>query len=762
MTNDIQSGLSHSYSVWYPKSVWLFPNANEYKLWSFMFSQYVFQSKYPDKYGDPKKIDIYKAYLTKYLSQSPNTINACLKHMQSIEVISKSKFALQCTLNVEYVLGVLALVNSTSDEDILTDISDSFNKGDKNKLRQLGFKYYSNFVAPSVSSLQVLEATQNLTTSEDLTKNCVDTTQNLANETQNLVNSLQNTTTSPNFGGLPTQKLVTSAELRKNCVVFNSMEEIVPKNWEGEINLKFSAGELVDLSVFDPRKTIKNYANFGDLVRKIWLDGTQNLVTYYAKFAYIILYINNKEIKRNNTDFASLEIENTNLREQINVLLKKNQNTSSGEPEDSNVFFEVGSSYSNKKTLQDEVDQIVGKIRNSFNMIGEFVPCTESEISGYDKAKLQDRTVQDVIRSVNDKFIDGSQVNAKTFFDFLKELVDESFVVELGIPEDGSFDEYSVDDFAYADLSDDMMTKAEREQAIAVKSLYELKRFCLKEYKQLFPFFKWEGMNIQVYYHQCEEKSLVERQREFRELHQNTFHKFSDNDISLDDYDKKFKVIEAFNDRFPENQVFTYSDITEGLQYLMIDIGLFSSMGIEYNSYNILDGFHGSIKIVCDHYGGTAYRLPQKTLAEERKELTIERSKTTQKSLRKTEGVIRSDSLDYGELLLSFRPPRVKLSDENIIPANPALLAAFKHLGFKNGHILEEWELNQICESIIKKYNQRGHGLSAFSNTIICVAMIGNGFRYELKGLTENLVETPVEAEEPKPYIRRQRTRRGA
>lgn len=761
MSNDVYSGLSHNYSVWYPKSVWLFPNANEYKLWSYMFSQYVFQSKYPDKYGDPKKIDIYKTYLSKYLNQSTNTIDNCLKHMQSIGVISRSKFASQCTLNISYVLGALSLVNSTSDEDVLVEISESFSSGDKDKLKQLGLKYCPDFEVPSVSSLQFSEGSQILGTSGDFHKNWEPTSQKLGTDSQNLGNSLQNTTTFTKNGDKSSQNLGTLEDFHKICETFELMSDEFPKNWEGEVILKFSAGNIVNFSVFDPQNSIQKFPKFVKLLPKICESGTQNLGNWYSKFVNIILYIDNNKIKRNYTDFDSLEEENKILREQINVLLKKNQNSSTGESEDSNEFFEVGFSSSNKKTLQDEVDEIVGKIRNSFNMIGEWVPCTEREISEYDKAKLQDRTVQDVIRSVKDKFIDGSQVNAKTFFDYLKELTEESFSVELDEPEDGSFDNYSIDDFALADLSDDTMTDAEREQAISVKSIYELKRFCMKEYKQLFPFFKWEGMNIQVYYHQCEEKTLIERQREFKELHERVSHQFSKEDIALDDYDKKFKVIDAFNDRFPENQTFPYSTMVEGLQDLMIDINLFSSMDIEYNSYNILDGFHGSIKVVYDHLEDTAHRLPQKTIGEEREALARERSKNTLESLKSAANSVKSDDIDYGDLLLGYRPPRVKISEEKIIPANPALLAAFKHLGFKNGHVLEEWELNQICDAVIKKYNQRGHGLSAFSNTVTCVTMIGNGHRYELRGLSEPIVEDPVE-EEPRPYVRRQRARRGS
>lgn len=760
MQNHVQS-LNKKYALSYVKTQTLIDNPVDYKLLEYIFFLYIRNYRYDLEHPDFIELDVKQVLADTAMVE--RTYRRSLDRLEECGLISRDKkFKRRQTkngqviqFNAGYFLGLISLLNETEDIEQVEFIRKSMLENDIESLKSVGFRTVTKPLIPktSPSNIDLLDESP-LNFKSDLKSSDIDA----QSDFKSLNYPQSDFKSSSNYA----QSDFKSSYLDDRVTLSHPVIELSGLDDTNAVDVIFLGENLEKIQKIRVKKddfwmTLSHSMDDTNAVSRVtqipFLDDLKSLSIYIIREKKYL----NKILMQN----AVFEEENRELKKQINVLLKKNQNSSTGESEDSNEFFEVGFSSSNKKTLQDEVDEIVGKIRNSFNLIGEWVPCTEKEISEFDKAKLQDRTVQDVIRSVKDKFIDGSQVNAKIFFDYLKELTEESFSVELDEPEDGSFDNYSIDDFAVADLSDDTMTDAEREQAISVKSIYELKRFCMKEYKQLFPFFKWEGMNIQVYYHQCEEKTLIERQREFKELHERVSHQFSKEDIALDDYDKKFKVIDAFNDRFPENQTFPYSTMVEGLQDLMIDINLFSSMDIEYNSYNILDGFHGSIKVVYDHLEDTAYRLPQKTIGEEREALARERSKNTLESLKSAANSVKSDDIDYGDLLLGYRPPRVKISEEKIIPANPALLAAFKHLGFKNGHVLEEWELNQICDAVIKKYNQRGHGLSSFSNTVTCVTMIGNGHRYELRGLSEPIVEDPVE-EEPRPYVRRQRARRGS
>lgn len=756
-SNKTYEGLSHSYSVWYPKSVWLFPNANEYKLWAFLFSQYVFQSRYPEKYGDPRKIDIYKSFLKNFLNQSPNTIDSCLKHMQSIGVIDRDKFSNQCTLNIEYVLGAISLINTTQDETVLSKIGKLFNEGDKHELKKIGLKSCFNFEVPAVSSLQINEGYQNLVNEPEVTKIC-ETSPKVTNfcepTTQNLGTWLQNTTTLPIFGNLCTQILVNSEDFTKNCETFASFDDIVPKNWEGEVKMTFLAGDIIGLSVHDPLNSIKSLPNFGNLLLKICESGTQNLVNYYSKFGNIILYINNNKIRINNTDFSEIEKENVELKKQIAVLLEKNQNTIGGSEDPIEVLK------ANNSSSDINIPDQIGNIKNSFNLVGEWVPCTEKEISEYTHTKLNDRTVQDIIKSVKDKFIDGSQVKAKTFFDFFKDLVNESFTIELDNPDD----EYEIEDYANADLEDEAMTEDERKQAISVKSILELKRFCLKEYYSLFPFFKWEGVNVHVYYQESHTATLEDRMKAFEYLRSRIDSQFTEADLALDDYEKGIKVIDMFNNNFPENITFAYSDMVDYLQYLMIEIGLFSYMGIEYNSYDILDAFRSSIKVLINHTDETATRINLKatTAKTDPNEYT---STTTKTNLKETASKCLVDYLEnYSDLLIGFKPPRTKISEDRIIPSHPALTSAFQYLGFSNGKLLEEWEVSQICDSVIQKYNIQGHGLSMFSNTVSCLVFDDTTKKYEVRGLPNNTPkqeqETDIETDEPQVYVRRPRTRR--
>lgn len=163
-------GLSHSYSMWYPKSTWLFPQANNFKLWSWLFSQYMFQRSFPAKYPNPCKMKVPRTFLQKYLGQSPNTLRASIAHMCEIHVLKEQLNSSSMILDIPYVLGVISIINNAVDDDVL-EIQDLFLAGDKDGLKAYGFRPATNFNPPPVSSLDDPEKAQKLTISSDKTQN---------------------------------------------------------------------------------------------------------------------------------------------------------------------------------------------------------------------------------------------------------------------------------------------------------------------------------------------------------------------------------------------------------------------------------------------------------------------------------------------------------------------------------------------------------------------------------------------------------------
>lgn len=132
------------------------------------------------------------------------------------------------------------------------------------------------------------------------------------------------------------------------------------------------------------------------------------------------------------------------------------------------------------------------------------------------------------------------------------------------------------------------------------------------------------------------------------------------------------------------------------------------------------------------------------------------------KLLKSNASMVYSDKLDYSELLEKFKPARIKLTPEGKIPAKPSLSEAFKYLGFVDGKVLEEWEMNQICDTLLKKYNRSGSGVGNFNNILsVCEYNTYNN-RYTLKGVaSENVTENDtINNEEEKPYIPLPRERR--
>ena len=117
--------------------------------------------------------------------------------------------------------------------------------------------------------------------------------------------------------------------------------------------------------------------------------------------------------------------------------------------------------------------------------------------------------------------------------------------------------------------------------------------------------------------------------------------------------------------------------------------------------------------------------------------------------------MVYSDELDYSELLEKFKPARIKLTPEGKLPAQPSLSEAFKFLGFTDGKVLEEWEMNQICDALLKKYNRTGSGVGNFSNILSVSEYNTYNNRYTLKGVTpENVAKNDTDDnEEEKPYI---------
>ena len=155
-------GLLHSYSVWYPKSTWPFPNASHFKFWVWLFSQYNYQSKMPIKYPNPCLIKIPRTFLQNYLGMSRNTISSCITHMCDTHVLKKRSNSSAMIFDAAYVMGVVSMINS-ADDDKVSQIADLFIAGDVNGLVKMGLKKVPNFNLPPVGAVDFEENAQILT-----------------------------------------------------------------------------------------------------------------------------------------------------------------------------------------------------------------------------------------------------------------------------------------------------------------------------------------------------------------------------------------------------------------------------------------------------------------------------------------------------------------------------------------------------------------------------------------------------------------------
>lgn len=539
--------------------------------------------------------------------------------------------------------------------------------------------------------------------------------------------------------------------LPENVQILSILAVLTPDDWTGELAFSFENGEIdvigTKSSIFDEKGV-----NF--------CASNRQFLSFYRQFLSTVYNRYNIDIIKYNTEFDKSDEENQSLRNQINVLLEKNQNNqgeayaSSCSLKNSNVWIE--------ENEEGNVTEDDNKLQMGYSVLGEFDWYTKRELEQFAQEKLKDPVINTVYRLIKDKFEDGSQITGKEFIEYLKEVLDELFVTEVPHPETGELVEASIDTIVGEDWDEERLTDDEKERYEEIFKLIELKRFCRYEHQRIFPYFQHEGRTVFVNYTERPYQSPEERYEEFQRLHSLYEHSFTDEQIELMDFEKHEILVERFNEQFPENEKHMVNDMVRAMQDNMVDIGLFKIGNYEYNSYSVLNGFDGMIRIRYSEDCLTGIRMPFKTIYEQQEEIESERRAKDLKLLKSNASMVYSDKLDYSELLEKFKPARIKLTPEGKIPAKPSLSEAFKYLGFVDGKVLEEWEMNQICDTLLKKYNRSGSGVSNFSNILSVSEYNTYNNRYTLKGVaSENVTENDTtDNEEEKPYIPLPRERR--
>lgn len=637
--------------------------------------------------------------------------------MCDIHVLKRQGNSPKMVFDAAYVLGVLSMINTATDDDVV-QIADLFTTGDINGLKKLGLKKIPNFDLPSTGSMYSDELSQILGQS--------DSNSQILGEDGELSQFLGNkdSSTSQILGNLGnTENSLGSKEAELSQFLGKLFCEF-PKFGKGEWVISFDNWKVNKISIFNaeaPQNDQKDFPIFGKSCPNFWDEISQ----FLEKVSQNLGTVNNinKQIKEINQSYDEIEIENRLLKNHINVLLEKNQNSqveASASITSDHLFPELRNS-KREENHYEEVKEEENEYTSAYNLIGEWVDCTVKEKNELTQAKLNDPNCQLIYRTIKNELEEGQQLSGKEFHELVQTIVDEILVMECSDPETGEYVEKTFESFVkglgeYQDLSPE-----EQEEYYEMFKTLEIRRFCKKEYQKMFPHFQWEGRTVFAYFSPRTIKSDEERIEEFEALHSQFDHTFSEEEIALENFEKHDVLVKRFNERFPEDKEFLVADMVEAMRTDMIDIGLFSISGYEYDSYSILNGFGGMIRLEYDIDGRFAKRLKWKSFYDLQMEAETERSKRELESLKSNANVVRSDNFDYGRLLDGFKRPRIKLTPEGLIPANPALVEAFKYLQFCDGKELEYWELEQICNCLLKSYNHLGTGISNFHNISCCL-----------------------------------------
>ena len=555
------------------------------------------------------------------------------------------------------------------------------------------------------------------------------------------IETAQNMCSSDNIAQILTPQEIEIAQilgiLYQKCTNFDT----------GEVVLSLGGGSIDQIRVFDP--------NFGQnqdkKLHKFWATDAQiltkvaQILTKVAQILGTVNNINNK-IKEINQSYSEIEVENRLLKNHINVLFEKNQNPqveASASINFDNLFPELRNSKREGDRYEEAIEE-ENEYVSAYNLIGEWVDCTVKEKNEFTQAKLNDPNCQLVYRTIKNELEEGQQLSGKEFHELVQAVVDEIIVIECSDPETGEYVEKTFESFVkglgeYQDLSPE-----EQEEHYEMFKTLEIRRFCKKEYQKMFPHFQWEGRTVFAYFSPRTIKSDEERIEEFEALHSQFDHTFSEEEIALENFEKHDVLVKRFNERFPEDEEFLVADMVEAMRTDMIDIGLFSISGYEYDSYSILNGFGGMIRLEYDIDGRFAKRLKWKSFYDLKKEAETERLEKEFESLKSNANVVRSDNFDYGRLLDGFKRPRVKLTPEGLIPANPALVEAFKYLQFFDGKVLELWEIEQIGNYLLKGYNHLGTGISNFHNISCCLDCDWAADKFTVKNIGPQTVTEPA------------------
>lgn len=398
--------------------------------------------------------------------------------------------------------------------------------------------------------------------------------------------------------------------LPENVQILSILAVLTPDDWTGELAFSFENGEIdvigTKSSIFDEKGV-----NF--------CASNRQFLSFYRQFLSTVYNRYNIDIIKYNTEFDKSDEENQSLRNQINVLLEKNQNNqgeayaSSCSLKNSNVWIE--------ENEEGNVTEDDNKLQMGYSVLGEFDWYTKRELEQFAQEKLKDPVINTVYRLIKDKFEDGSQITGKEFIEYLKEVLDELFVTEVPHPETGELVEASIDTIVGEDWDEERLTDDEKERYEEIFKLIELKRFCQYEHQRIFPYFQHEGRTVFVNYTERPYQSPEERYEEFQRLHSLYEHSFTDEQIELMDFEKHEILVERFNEQFPENEKHMVNDMVRAMQDNMVDIGLFKIGNYEYNSYSVLNGFDGMIRIRYSEDCLTGIRMPFKTIYEQQEEI---------------------------------------------------------------------------------------------------------------------------------------------
>lgn len=112
------------------ESIKLFPNPNDYKLWSWFLGQVTLINPMLST-KQSTEVDLYRSEIMSHTGMSRNTVTACMSNLERYGVISATKRQMSCVVDVNYVCMTIKAMLSAHSELQRNHIANLFHSGCK-------------------------------------------------------------------------------------------------------------------------------------------------------------------------------------------------------------------------------------------------------------------------------------------------------------------------------------------------------------------------------------------------------------------------------------------------------------------------------------------------------------------------------------------------------------------------------------------------------------------------------------------------------